>query len=58
MPAKDRIVEEVRAAREAIAQESGHDLDRIIHDALARQAGGKRRVVRLPPRKAAASKEA
>jgi len=57
MPTKDRIVEEVHAVREAIAQESGRDLDRIIDAALARQAGKKRRVVRLPPKKVAAGKE-
>ena len=53
MPAKDRIVEEVHAAREAIARESGHDLDRIIDAARARQAAETRRVVRLPPKKVA-----
>jgi hypothetical protein len=58
MPTKDGIVEEVHAVREAIAQESGHELDRIIDAALARQASKKRRVVRLPPKKVAASKEA
>jgi hypothetical protein len=58
MPTTDRIVEEVHAVREAIAQESGHDLDRIIDAARARQAAGNRRVVRLPPKKVAAPKEA
>jgi hypothetical protein len=55
---KDRIVEEVHAVREAIAQESGHNLDRIIDAARARQTAGNRRIVRLPPKKAPAAKEA
>ncbi|HEX9728625.1 MAG TPA: hypothetical protein VGA37_08980 [Gemmatimonadales bacterium] len=58
MPTKDRIVEEVHAAREAIARESNHDLDRIIDTARARQAAEDRRVVRLSPKKVRATKEA
>lgn len=49
MPRKDPIVEEVHAAREAIARESGYDLDWIIEGARARQAASGRPVVRLPP---------
>jgi len=58
MPAKDQIVEEVHAVREAIARESGDDLDRIIDAARARQAAGNRRVVRLSPKKVPATKKA
>jgi len=58
MPTKDRIVEEVHAIREAIAQESDYNLDRIIDAARARQAADNRRVVRLPPKKVPATKEA
>jgi hypothetical protein len=58
MATKDLIVEEVHAAREAIARESGNDLARIIDSARARQASGNRRVVRLTPKKARASKPA
>jgi hypothetical protein len=58
MPNKDRIVEEVHAVREAMARESGHDLDRIIDAARARQAAGSRQVVRLPPKKVPATKDA
>jgi hypothetical protein len=58
MPNKDRIVEQVHAVREVIAQESGGDLDRIIDAALARQADNKRRVVRLAPKRVATSREA
>jgi hypothetical protein len=57
MPTKDRIVEEVQAAREALARESDHDLDRLIDAARARQAAEGRRIVRLPP-KVPATKEA
>jgi hypothetical protein len=58
MPTKDRIVEEVQAVRQAIAEASGHDLDRIIEAARARQAAEGRRVVRRPAKKVAATKEA
>ncbi len=58
MPTKDQIVEEVHTAREAIARESGYDLDGIIDAARARQAAGNRRVLRLPPKKVPATKEA
>lgn len=57
MSTKDPIVEEVHAVRQAIARESGHDLDRIIDAARARQAAEGRRVVRLPPKKVAATRE-
>lgn len=50
MPARDRIVEEVHAVREAIARDSGYDLDRIINAARARQAAGGRSVVRRAPK--------
>ena len=56
MPTKDRIVEEVHAAREAIARESDHDLDRIIDAARARQVAEDRRVVRLPPKRVPTTK--
>lgn len=58
MPTKDPIVEEVHAVRQAIARESGDDLDRIIAAARARQAAESRRVVRLPPKKVPATKGA
>ena len=58
MPNKDPIVEEVHAVREAMARESGHDLDRIIDAARARQAAESRRVVRLPPKTVPATKDA
>jgi len=55
---KDPIVEEVRAAREAIAREGGYDLDRIFEAAKARQAASGRPVVNLSPRKPALGKKA
>jgi hypothetical protein len=58
MPRKDPIVEEVHAAREAIARDSGYDLDRIIEGARARQAASGRPVVRLPPKKSTEAKKA
>ncbi len=58
MVRKDPIVQEVHAAREAIAREGGYDLDRIIEAARARQAAGRRRVVRLRPKKSPSPKQA
>ena len=57
MSTSDRIVEEVHAVREAIARESGDDLERIIKAARARQVAEGRPVVRLEPKKPAATKE-
>lgn len=57
MPTRNRIVEEVHAVREAIARESGYDLDRVINAARARQAAGGLPVVRLAPKKTTATKE-
>lgn len=57
MPSRNRIVEEVHAVRETIARESGYDLDRIINAARARQVAQGRPVVRLSPKKTAATKE-
>ena len=56
MVTRDRIVEEVHAVREAIARDSGYDLDRIINAARARQVAEGRPVARLAPKKAAVTK--
>lgn len=47
---RDPIVEEVRAARDAIAKEFGYDIERIGRAMQERQAKNDRPVVRLPPR--------
>jgi hypothetical protein len=48
--ASDRIIAEVRQAREELAQRFHYDLRAMIQDARERQAAGGRRVVTLPPR--------
>ena len=58
MSRKDPIVEEIHAVREAIARESGYDLDRIVEAARARQAASGREAIRLPPKKVASGKKA
>lgn len=58
MSRKNLIVEEVHAAREAIAKEAGYSLDRIIDEARIRQAASGRQVVRLPPKNTDAAKKA
>lgn len=51
MPRSDPIVEEVHAARAAIAKASENDIEKIAAAARARQAEGGRKIVRLPPRR-------
>jgi hypothetical protein len=58
MSPKDPIIDEVHAAREAIAKEGDYDLDRIIEAAKARQIESGRPVVRLPPKKTDIPKKA
>ena len=48
----DAIVDEVRAAREAIAMEFDYDIAKIAEAVRAREARSGRTVVNLPPRKA------
>ena len=57
MSKKDPIIEEVHAAREAIAKEAGYDLDRIMENARARQEKSGHRVVQRPPKKPSAVKK-
>jgi hypothetical protein len=47
----DPIVDEVRAARDAIAREFDYDIEHIARTMQERQAKGDRPVVRLPPRR-------
>ncbi len=58
MKYSDTIVDEVRAAREALARESGDDIEKIVEAARARQAQSGREAVRLPPRKPDSAKRA
>lgn len=51
MKSSDAIVDEVRAAREALARESDDNLEMIVQAARARQAKSGREFVTLPPRK-------
>lgn len=48
----DRIVAEVRQAREELAKRFNYDLQAMIQDARQRQAAGGRRVVSFPPKPA------
>jgi hypothetical protein len=51
MKSSDSIVDEVRAAREALAKESADNLEKIVEAARARQSKGGRKIVTLPPKK-------
>jgi hypothetical protein len=47
----DSIVDEVRAAREALARDSDDDMEKIVEAARTRQAQSGREVVTLPPKR-------
>jgi hypothetical protein len=51
MQKSDPIVDEVRAARDAIAKESDYNIDKLAAAIKDREAHSGREVVRLPPRK-------
>ncbi len=53
--ATDRIVAEVRAAREELAERFHYDLRAMIEDAKARQAAGTRKTVSVPAKPAGRS---
>lgn len=48
----DSVVEEVRAARDAIAKAADYDIEKIAQAAKTREVQSGRKVVRLPPKKA------
>ena len=58
MKSSDSIVDEVRAAREALAKESDDNLEKIVEAARARQSQSGREVVTRPPRKIDSAKRA
>ena len=58
MSSSDPIVEEIHAIREAMAKVSNDDLRKMAEAARSRQAAGGRKVVSLPPRRAATAKKA
>lgn len=51
MRQSDPIVDEVRAARDAIAKESDYDIGKIADAVRVRETRSGRPVVNLPPRK-------
>jgi hypothetical protein len=58
MSLSDPIVDEVRAAREALARESDNDIEKIVEAARVRQAHSGRTVVTLPPKRTQPAKRA
>ena len=46
----DSILDEVRAARDAIAKEHDYDIEKLAQALKVREATSGRKVVRLPPR--------
>ena len=57
MSSSDPIVEEIHAIRDAMAKVSNDDLRKMAEAARSRQAAGGRKVVSLPPRRAATAKK-
>jgi hypothetical protein len=51
MQRSDPIVDEVRAARDAIAKEFDYDIDKLAQAIKAREVKSGREVVRLAPKK-------
>lgn len=49
--ARDPIVEEIRAIREALAQEHGYDVRAVVHALQQREAASARRPVSLQPKR-------
>ncbi len=58
MKTPDSIIDEVRAAREALAKESDDNFEKIVEAARARQAKSGRKVVTHPPRRTDPAKRA
>ncbi len=58
MSARDPIVEEVRAIRDAIAKEFDYDIERLGRALQERQVKSGRPVVRLPPKRIPPEKKA
>ena len=54
----DPIVDEVRAARDAIAKECDYDIEKLSQALKAREGLSGRKVVRCPPRKVTVAKKA
>jgi hypothetical protein len=50
MRRSDPIVDEVRAARDAIVKEANYDIDKLAEMLKVREATSGRKIVRLPPR--------
>lgn len=46
----DSIIEEVRAARDAIAKEFDYDIEKLAEALKAREAKSGHKIVRLPPK--------
>jgi len=55
---RDPIVDEVRAARDAIAREYGYDVKKLADALRDEQRKSGRKVVRLGPRKAQSARKA
>ena len=58
MKVADSIIEEVRTAREAIAERSGDTLEEIVEAARRRQSSEGRRVITLPAKRAESTRRA
>ena len=50
MRRSDPIIDEVRAARDALAKDADYDIDKLAEILKSREAKSGREIVRLPPR--------
>jgi hypothetical protein len=58
MDTKNPILNEIRAAREALMAEAGNDLNKLVELLRARQEASGREVVSFPPKPVALAKRA
>jgi hypothetical protein len=58
MKFRDPIVEEIRAARDAIARECDYDIEKLARTVREHEAKGGRKLVKFPPRRPTAAHKA
>lgn len=58
MKLRDPIVEEIRAARDAIARECDYDIEKLARTIREHETKGGRKLVKFPPRRPTVARKA